>query len=253
MKTKKISKKIQIEFDREHLPVLVTALEVYSRLRSGQVDMAMSEAYWDRLIDWHERELIHKIVRRTYFPSSPERCYDGHGGFYDQYDNEYNEDGTIKTESEEWKKKKKFPSLNNSNSSFGVGNTKEMREGTIAWEIKKVIDQYLHYERNDGYRTICDVSGDGAMKFSDVELPKILDPIILSNFKYWKPQKEFRIPQKYQKKVEGAIKNKEFTKAWNIVYKAFEKNPLPKGNTSSIQEISGTYYVIIEQPYKINE
>jgi hypothetical protein len=242
---KKISKKIKIEFDYEHLSVLTTALEVFSRLRSGQVDMAMSEAYWDRLIDWDEREAIHRHVRYVMFPSLPERRYDGHGGFYDQYNNEYDESGSIIKESEEWKKKKTFPNLDHPNSSFGVGNTKEMRDGTIAWEIKKVIEQYLHYERNDGYRTICDVSGDGAMEFSDVELPKILDSID----GYWKPQKEFRIPQRYQKKIDTAIKNKEYAKAWDIVYKAFEKNPLPKGNMSKIENVSGTYYVIIEKPY----
>jgi hypothetical protein len=248
MKTKK-SKKIQIEFDYDHLAVLTTALEVFSRLRSGQVDMAMSEAYWDRLIDWNEREAIHRHVRYVMFPSLPERRYDGHGGFYDQYNNEYDESGSIIKESEEWKKKKTFPNLDHPNSSFGVGNTKEMREGTIAWEIKKVIEQYLHYERNDGYRRICDVSGDGVMKFSDVEPPQILDSIN----GYWKPQKEFRIPQRYQEKVSKAIKNKEYNQAWDLVYKAFEKNPLPKGNMSSIQEVSGSYYVIIEKPYKLNE
>lgn len=245
---KKAPKKIKIEFDAGHLPILITALEVYSRLRSGQVDMAMSEAYSDRYIDWDEREAIHRHVRYVMFPSLPERRYDGHGGFYDQYNNEYDESGSIIKESEEWKKKKTFPNLDYPNSSFGVGNTKEMREGTIAWEIKKVIDQYLHYERNDGYRTICNVSGDGAMNFSGVDLPKILDPI----GGYWKPQKEFRIPQRYQERISNAMKNKEYNKAWDIVYKAFEKKPLPKGDMSKIENVSGTYYVIIEKPYKLN-
>jgi len=243
------SKKIQIEFDYEHLSILTTALEVYSRLRSGQVDMAMSEAYADRYLDWNEREAIHRHVRYAMFPSLPERRYDGHGGFYDQYNNEYDESGSIIKESEEWVKKKNFPHLDHPNSSFGVGNTEEMRDGTIAWEIKKVIDQYLHYERNDGYRRICDVSGDGAMKYSNVEPPKILDGIL----GYWKPQKQFRIPQKFQKKIDNAIKNKKFDKAWDIVYEAFEKSPLPKGNCSKIEDVGGSYYVIIEEPYKFDE
>jgi hypothetical protein len=243
------SKKVKIEFDHEHLGVLITALEVYSRLRSGQVDIAISEAYGDRYIDWNEREAIHRHVRYVMFPSLPEIRYDGHGGFYDQYNNEYDEGGSIVKESEEWKKKKQFPNLDGTNSSFGVGNTKEMRHGTIAWEIKKTIDEYLHYERNDGYRRICDVSGDGPMKFSDIEPPKILDDIN----EYWKPQKQFKIPQKYQRRIDKSIKEKQFSKAWDIVYQAFEKNPLPKGNTSKIEEIEGTYYVVIEKPYKLNE
>jgi hypothetical protein len=243
------NKKIKIEFNYEHLNVLIIALEVYSRLRSGQVDMAMSEAYGDRYIDWDEREAIHRHVRYAMFPSLPERRYDGHGGFYDQYNNVYDESGSIVEESKEWLKKKNLPHLDHPNSSFGVGNTKAMRCGTIAWEIKKVIDQYLHYERNDGYRRICDVSGDGSMKFSGIDLPKILDDIS----GYWKPQKQFKIPQKYQNKIDIFIKNKEFEKAWNLVYKAFEKKPLPKGECSKIEEVSGTYYVIIEKPYVYEE
>jgi hypothetical protein len=243
------SKKVKIEFDYDHLPVLITALEVFSRLRSGQVDMAMSEAYWDRYIDWDESQAIHRHIRYVMFPSLPERRYDGHGGFYDQYNNEYDESGSIIKESDEWKKKKTFPNLDHPNSSFGVGNTKEMREGTIAWEIKKVIDQYLHYERNDGYRRICDVSGNGPTKFSDVEPPRILDNIS----EYWKPEKKFRIPQRFQKRIEKTIKEKQFSKAWDIVYQAFEKNTLPTGSTSKIEEIAGTYYVVIEEPYKSNE
>jgi hypothetical protein len=35
------NKKIQIEFDSKHLPVVINALETYSRLQSGQVSMAM--------------------------------------------------------------------------------------------------------------------------------------------------------------------------------------------------------------------
>jgi hypothetical protein len=239
------NKKVKIEFDYEHLSVLITALEVYSRLRSGQVDMAMSEAYGDRYLDWNEREAIHRHVRYAMFPSLPERRYDGHGGFYDQYNNVYDESGSIVKESEEWIKKKNSPHLDHPNSSFGVGNTKEMRCGTIAWEIKKVIDQYLHYERNGGFRRICDVSGDGASKFSNIDPPKILDEIA----GYWKPQKEFRIPQGKQESMKKALENKDYEKAWNIVHSSFCRNPLPTGTKTRIEEVSGTYYVIVEEPY----
>ena len=53
--------------------------------------------------------------------------------------------------------------------------------------------------------------------------------------------------------MDKAIKSKEFTKAWEIADKSFKKKPLPKGSRSKIQEVSGTYYVIVEEPYKINE
>lgn len=244
---KKKSERISIEFDKRHLFVLISALETYSRLQSGQIKMAMDEVYWDRGLTYDEGQHIENTIRYHAFPPNANREYDGHGGFYDQYNNVYNESGEIVKESEDWKNKKIRPHLDHPNSSFGVG-CKEMIRGTIAWEIKKAIEEYLHYERNDGYRDM-GVDGDGVLNISRIPNAKVLDPI----HGYWKPQKEFRIPQRYQEKVSKAIKNKEYNQAWDLVYKAFEKNPLPKGNMSKIEEVSGTYYVIIEKPYKLNE
>jgi hypothetical protein len=141
--------------------------------------------------------------------------------------------------------------MKNRNSYYGIGCEK-MKDGTVAWEIKKTIEQYLHYQRNDGYRQICDVSGNGAFQSSDVPIPKIIEPSrMLSEFAYWKPQKEFRIPQRYQDRVDKAMKDKDFTLVWEIVDKAF-RNSLPKGSSSKVQEVAGTYYVVITEPYKMD-
>jgi len=96
------------------------------------------------------------------------------------------------------------------------------------------------------------VDGDGVLNISGVPDAKILNPIILSSFKYWKPQKEFRIPQKYQEKVDKLIKNKNYNLAWDVVDKAFKNKPLPRGSSSRIEEVSGTYYVIVDKPHKLN-
>lgn len=248
MKKTNKSETISIEFNREHLTVLVSALETYSRLQSGQVKMAIDEVYCDRNISHEEGQYIENTVRFIAFPKEPVREYDGHGGFYDQYNNQYDENGSIVEESEKWKDKKNRPHLNHANSSFGVG-CKEMRTGTIAWEIKKVIQEYLHYERNDGYRDM-GVDGDGVLNISGIPPAKILDPIILSPFKYWKPEKAFRIPQRYQEKVSTLMKNEEYSKVWQIVDKSFKNKPLPIGRSAKIEEVSGTYYVVIEKPIK---
>jgi hypothetical protein len=249
MKNKKQNKKIQIEFDSDHLSVLVAALETYSRLQSGQVSIAMDTVYSDRNLSWDERQHIEGTIRYMAFPANPRREYDGHGGFYDQYDNEYDESGNIVKEGKDWTFKKNRPHLDYPNSYFGVG-CPEMKSGTIAWEIKKAIEEYLHYERNDGYRDM-GVDGDGVLNVSGVPNAKILNPIILSNFKYWKPQKEFRIPQRYQEKITNLIEKKEYKQVWDIVEKAFQKNPLPKGSSYNIEQVSGTNYVVIEKPYKL--
>ena len=135
MKKKKTeSKKVSIEFDEKHLATLTTALEVYSRLRSGQVAMAMATAFIDKAcLNYIDTHVIESVVRTLAFR---------------------NEDICTKP-----------------NSYYGVG-CEQMKDGTAAWEIKKVIDQYLHYQQNDGYRTIMNVSGDGAMQYSEVPLPK---------------------------------------------------------------------------------
>lgn len=241
-------KRIQIEFDSKHIPVLISALETYSRLQSGQVSMAMDNVYADRNLSYDERQHIENTVRYMAFPANVRREYDGHGEFYDQYNNTYDSSGSIIEESEEWENKKNRPHLDHPNCYFGVG-CKEMRNGTIAWEIKKAIEEFLHYERNDGYRDM-GVDGDGVLNITGIPNAKILDPIILSSFKYWEPQKKFRIPQRYQEKVDRLIKNKEYKSVWEIVNKAFKRNPLPSGSKYKIEEVSGTYYVIVDKPYK---
>lgn len=211
-KKNKSSKKVSIEFDERHLGTLATALEVYSRLRSGQIKMAMDTAFWDKELTYQDGEVLESMVRTIVFHKEEEL-------------------------------------MKNRNSYYGIGCEK-MKDGTVAWEIKKTIEQYLHYQRNDGYRQICDVSGAGAFQSSDVPMPKIIEPSrMLSEFAYWKPQKEFRIPQRYQERVDKAMKSKDFTLVWELADKAF-RNKLPKGSSSKVQEVAGTYYVVITEPYK---
>jgi hypothetical protein len=248
MKNKKQNKKIQIEFDSGHLPVLVAALETFSRLQSGQVSMAMDTVYADRNLSWDERQYIEGTVRYMAFPANPRREYNGHGGFYDQYDNEYDDNGNIVEESEDWVSKKNRPHLDYPNSYFGVG-CPEMKSGTIAWEIKKSIEEFLHYERNDGYRDM-GVDGDGVLNISGIPNAKILNPVYYGGSTYWKPQKEFKIPQRYQEEIRTIIKDKKFDDAWKIVDKSFKSKPLPKGSSIRIEEKAGTYYVVVEKPIK---
>ncbi len=246
MKKIKPRKRIQIEFDYEHLPTLINALETYSRLQSGQVSMAMDTVYADRNLTWDEREYLEKVVRYVAFPSNPRREYDGHGEFYDQYNNVYDEGGNIVEESEEWKQKKSRPHLDHPNSSFGVG-CNEMKNGTIAWEIKKAIEEFLHYERNGGFRDM-GVDGDGVLNISGIPNAKVLDP---ETKQYWQPEKWFAVPKRYQQKVKEAILNKDYVNVWRFADKAFKKiSPLYCGK-KRIDEKNSEYYVVLEKPFKI--
>jgi hypothetical protein len=212
MKNKKTDcKKVSIEFDERHLSTLITALEIYSRLRSGQIKFAMDAAFWDKDLTYNDTEVIESFIRTLVF----------------------RKDKTI---------------TQNRNSYYGIGCL-QMKDGTVAWEIKKTIEQYLHYQRNNGMRRICDVSGDGPLQISGIPAPKIFDPIQ----GYWKPQKKFKIPQSKQESIRKAIEAKNHELAWRIAQASFKKNPLPSGSRSKIQEVSGTYYVLVEEPYALHD
>lgn len=249
MKKNTLHQRVRIEFDKEHLQTLVTALEVYSRLRSGQVSMALDEAYWDRNLSWDEREYFEKMIRTLAFPANCKREYDGHGGFYDQYNNEYDEGGNIVNESEDWKAYKNRPHLDHASSSFGVG-CEEMKDGTVAWEIRKAIQEYLHYERNNGYRDM-GVDGDGVLNISGIPNPKVIDS---ETNEYWKPIKQFPVPKRYQEKLRiamaKAIPNKSYSEVWSIIDKAFKKKPLPRGSSYKVElNEKSEYCVTIEKPH----
>jgi hypothetical protein len=241
-KKEKQKEKIQIEFEKEHLYVLISALETYSRLQSGQIATALDNVYFDRDLTGKEKEHIQRIIRYYAFPQAARREHDGNGGFYDQYDNEYGENGEIINESELWKRLKSRPHLDHPNSSFGVG-CKEMKQGTIAFEIRKVIDQYFHYERNDGYRSVCDVSGDGMPhSISGIITPKILN---------FKPEKSFKIAKKYSKTLEQEIESKNWENVWYYIDNTvFPKKSLPRGSRSKIEKKGENWFVIVEEPYK---
>jgi hypothetical protein len=208
-KKKPISNKVSIEFDERHLSTLTTALEVYSRLRSGQIKFAMDAAFWDKGLTYNDGEVIESFVRTVVFHKDDEL-------------------------------------MKNRNAYYGVGQEK-LRDGTVAWEIKKTIEQYQHYKRNNGIRKICDVSGDGAIQFSDIPIPKIKG----DHNGYWSPMMVFRIPQRNQASIEKAMKEKNFEQVWKIVDRSFKKEPLPKGSTTKVSEVAGSYYVVVEEPYKL--
>jgi hypothetical protein len=208
MKNKKIDKKVLIEFDERHLSTLTKALEVYSRLRSGQIKFAVDAAFWDKELTYNDGEVIESFVRTLVF-------------------------------------RKDEQMIKNRNSYYGVGCL-HMKDGTVAWEIKKTIEEYQHYQRNNGIRKIGDVSGDGAMQISGIAIPKIKGDVT----GYWSPMMVFRIPQRYQEPMDKAMKEKNFKKVWDIVDKSFKKKPLPKGSSTKVVE-NGSYYVVVEKPYEL--
>jgi hypothetical protein len=195
-------KKVAIQFDEEHLHTIATAMEVYSRLRSGQIKFAFDAAFCDKNLTYEDGETIESFVRTLVFRN------DEH-------------------------------IINNRNAYYGVGQ-EQMKDGTEAWEIKKTVEQYLHYERNDGYRNVMDVSGDGPMQCSKVPVPKILN---------FEPSKTFPLPKNCYKSLDRLFEKKDYSAMWIIVDKMFQDTPLPKGNTTKIEKVDNQWVVIVNEPY----
>lgn len=203
MKSKtKHRKKVTIQFEEEHLHTIATAMEVYSRLRSGQIKFAFDTAFCDKDLTYSDSEAIESFVRTFVFRN----------------------DKTI---------------ADNRNAYYGVG-CEEMKDGTIAWEIKKVIEQYLHYQRNDGYRSIMDVSGDGPMQISKVPVPNILD---------FEPYKTFPVPKKAHDILNKAFEKNDWETMWAAVELAFKNKPLPKGKSTKIEKADNQWIVVVNEPY----
>jgi hypothetical protein len=242
-KKKETPQKVILELDEKHLPTLINALETYSRLRSGQIKMALDAVYWDADLTYEEGQYIENNIRYVVFPRNIQREYDyDNEEYFDQYGNEYDKDGNIVEESEDWKRKKERHHLDHPNTSFGV-NCKEHGDGTEAWVIKKVLDQYLHYKRNDGYRRVMDVSGDGARDWFDSK--DIVHPKILN----FDPSKIFPIPKRYWATLDFLFEKKDYSAMWEYVDKAFKKKPLPKGSSTEIKKVNDEWVVIVKEPY----
>jgi len=108
----KVRQPVVVEFQEEHLNVIIRALEVYQRLRLGQVDYALSEAF-DHCIDYEDRRACHKFIRDTLF-KDPDL-----GGHLD--------------------------------ASWGIYNQEKVGDATLGYEVQKTLRRYKAFKRNDGW------------------------------------------------------------------------------------------------------
>lgn len=63
----KVRQPVTIEFQKEHIPVILKALECYQRMKLGQFDYAIDEAFGWKL-DHDARQEIHNCARKHLFP-----------------------------------------------------------------------------------------------------------------------------------------------------------------------------------------
>ena len=78
----KVRQPVTIDFQEEHIPTILKALEVYQRIKLGQIDYALDEAFGWKL-DYEDKKEIHNCARKHLFPefeNNPNVSY----GIYNQ-------------------------------------------------------------------------------------------------------------------------------------------------------------------------
>jgi len=240
----------KISFTDAHLQTIQTALEVYTRLRLGQIDIALDEAFPDYWLTWEERENIHKFARKILFPDPPILKHNGDGGYRDQYGVSYDENRNQIGEKDYHQKSREHrPKLSGANSSFGIGSDK-IADGNIAYELRQTIRQYLAVKKNDGFFDAgLNVTFDDPLKVSQEPLPIIEGFSTKKNFPF--------IGKAINSKIHKLIETKNFEKMWDVVNEYMERkhpNILYRGYTKVVLNEEKNYYELeVEKPRKKNE
>lgn len=121
-----------ITFEQEHLPIISRALEAYARAKMGQFGIMVDEIFPEKMIGWDDRNEIERFMREIIFDE---------------------------------------PKMKSLSYSYGVGNEK-VRDGQAAYEIHKVVNQFLAVQRSEGkwgYTT----DYQDPLEYSGVALPEI--------------------------------------------------------------------------------
>jgi hypothetical protein len=226
----------KIEFTDEHLRVMMTALEVYSRLRAGQIRIAIDEAFRDVGLSWKELESIETFVRGILYPEPPQLKYDGHGGYYDQYGCTYGENGERDTEVT-WEEKERLK-RGHLQGNYGVLHEEMIRGGgTLAYEIYSTLRQYVSLKNNDGYE------GSGVNYRSPLQITKVPLPVIDG----FTAEKRFPIKGKaIVDKLDKAQEIKDYSKVWDVVGEYLKrKYPELDGYSQARIEREDNHYVVI--------
>jgi hypothetical protein len=212
-----------VKLTLKHLKLIRDAVEMYSRLRSGQIDTALDIVYLDKFLCPEEKQLISSVVIDTVFPSK--RKFENISEF-DK--NSYPINLAIKR-----------PALEGTQ--FFSVSSKEIGRGGMAYEIQKTLDQFLAVHFNNGFFNPVFRQFDDPCKVSDEPLPEIVG---------FKKTKEFYIEDpEINLEIHKNFLNKLPEKVWKIVDEYFQGS-LPQGESSQIcyDNSSSKYYVEVRKP-----
>lgn len=234
----------KIEFTDEHLRVMMTALEVYSRLRAGQIRIAVDEAFRDMSMSWEELKSIEKFVRNILYPEPPQLKYDGHGYYCDQYGCTYDENGVRDTEVT-WEEKERLK-RSHLQGNYGVCHEEMIKSGgTLAYEIYSTLRQYVSLKNNEGYK------GTGVNYCDPLNITKVPLPVIEG----FSTEKRFPIKGKsIVGKLDKAQETKDYSKVWEVVGEYLKRKypELESYSQARIEKEDNHYVVTVKGARKKN-
>lgn len=240
----------KISFTDAHLQVIEQSLEIFSRLRMGQFNYALDEAFPDACLSYDELEGLNRRLRSVIMPEPPQLEYNGHGGYYDQYGNSYGEnkelDSKIDYTEKIFLKRANKNSLSGPNSSYGISN-KKVGNGQLAYEIRQTIRQFLAVKKNDGYFEPMYVTYDDPFKVTEEPLPVIEGFVKEKVFVVEDGQINVQLNKIFKQK-----KDEKWGKMWKLVE---ENCGLPDNIRSdrrrlNFNEQTNKWELILEKPTK---
>ena len=190
-----MSDKIKLVLSELHAVVLKKACEAYCRAKLGQFKYALDEIFPH--LDYERGRAIEEFIRGQFREQAIEKGYVPHYYFPDGYD-------------------------------WGIGNQK-VGDGTLAYEVEKVIGNYLSVRRNDGYwgsgtnfsEPLCYRGGELVINMggpiNDTPLPEI---------EGFTKYKDFPLSAAKSRKMHVYCVNEQWDKAWDLISKLRDKGYL---------------------------
>lgn len=211
---------MKVEIDDKALQIISSALEIYSRMQTGQFRIALEEAFPDQCwaIDFEDLNRQEHEIQKLLIP--------------DLVDEPLKERNCGDLDDEGCSTIKKEPLTHPRNKYYGIIQTNE--DSQTAWSIKKVIDEYLSVKGNDGYYGM-GVNFQGPIK--PCECFRLIDNSwSYKDFDIFKDQKPIR---SMMEKVRDTDHQLGWTEVWEYVDEIYpkEERPFWSYDSMSIQPI----------------
>lgn len=170
-----MNEQIKLVLSEQHAEVVQKACEAYCRAKLGQFKYMLDELFPH--LDYNRGRAIERFIRQEFMDQA--LCEGKDAEFY-------------------------FPM--SPNASWGV-NHEKFGDGALAYEVEKVLENYLAVRKNDGYW------GSGT-NFSE---PLTKDTTSLPQIEGFQKYKDFPLNAAKSKKMHSFVSTEQWDKAWTLI------------------------------------